>query len=136
MKKFKPPTKQEMIDYAKSRNLNVDADWLWEYWKEGDWHKANGDPIRNWKQTMLVHHKCNEGKRIKYYCRECKKSPAPYVDGADRDGHPCHYCHTHKPQRPMPQQIQEMAKGLLKGVSNPNIDLNEARNRNRKALGI
>ena len=112
-KKLKPPTKQEMIDYAKQRNLNVDADWLWDYWSEGDWIKANGEPIRNWKQTMLTHHKCNEEKTVKYYCHACKKSPAPYIKGADRDGRPYRYCHNHRPKPPpMPKQIQEMVSGI------------------------
>lgn len=111
-KRIEPPTKQQMIDYAKQRNLNVDADWLWDYWNEGSWIKANGQPILNWKQTMLTHHRCNEEKPVKYYCCKCKKSPAPYTSGSDRDGHPYHYCHLHKPPSKIAPEIKEMAKPL------------------------
>jgi len=114
-KRLEPPTKQEMVDYAKLRNLNIDAAWVWDMWDAGDWIKANGEPIRNWKQTMLVHHRCNEERGKAPGCRVCGKRPAPYIKGQDSDGNPYHYCHIHKPSEPRPPEaVQEMAAGLLK----------------------
>ena len=40
-----------------------------------------------------------------------------------------------KQKRPMPQEIQEMAQGLLKSVPAP-INFHNERNRQRKALGL
>lgn len=114
-KKFEPPTEQEMIDFAKLRNLNVDASYLWNMWNDGDWIKANGEPIRNWKQTMWVHHRCNEERGIISSCCKCNRKPAPYIKGQDRDGHPYHYCHNHKPAPPpLPEEIREMVEPIGK----------------------
>ena len=131
-KKLEPPTKEQMIDYARQRNLNVDADWLWEYWNEGEWVKANGQPVRNWKQTMLTHHKFNEEKPIKYSCKICRKSPAPYISGSDRDGHPYHFCHLHKPKPKINPKIKELAQNLLHSPLEEKTSSNE---QVRKLLG-
>lgn len=115
MAKFKPPTKQEMVDYAKMKNLNVDADWLWNMWDAGDWIKANGEAIQSWKQTMWTHHRCNEERGMAPACQICRKRPAPYIKGQNSDGNAYHYCHTHKPlQPPAPPQIAELAQGIGK----------------------
>jgi hypothetical protein len=112
-KQFDPPTKQEMIDYAKLKNLNINAADVWNMWDAGDWIKANGEPIRSWKQTMWTHHMCNEEKGKAPACQVCKKRPAPYIKGQDSDGNPYHYCHNHKPpEPPSPPQVQEMARGI------------------------
>lgn len=115
MKKFKPPTKQEMIDYARKRNLDVNADKLWDIWSEGEWIKSNGKPIHNWKQTMLVHDMINSKHDKVFVCCKCSKKPAPYVEGRDRDGHTYHYCHWHKPKPPpLTKAMQEMTEPISK----------------------
>ncbi len=130
--------KQEMIDFAKLRNLLVDADWLWDYWNDGDWIKANGKPVRSWKQSMWTHHKFNVEQDRNHQCAHsnCKKAGV-YPKGKDRDGHTYYYCHDHKPAPPQaPQEITDMAKGLLKTPDCKVVNINDARNKNRKALGL
>lgn len=134
-KKFEPPTKQEMVDFGKLRNLLVDAEWLWNYWNDGDWIKANGEPIRSWKQTMWTHHKFNVEQDRNHPCARsnCKK-PGVYPKGKDRDGHTYYYCHWHKPApEPLPREIQKMAEPIGKI---PPEKKSEPIYKQRKALGL
>ena len=51
--KFKPPTKQEVIDYFKENGYKpeVGAE-AWEYYEAGDWKDQKGDKVKSWKQKM------------------------------------------------------------------------------------
>lgn len=53
-KRFTPPTLQECRDYAREKCPSVDADRFFDYYSEGGWHDAKGNPVRNWKQKMLT----------------------------------------------------------------------------------
>ena len=53
-KRFTPPTLQECRDYAREKCKDVDADRFFDYYSEGGWHDAKGNPVRNWKQKMLT----------------------------------------------------------------------------------
>lgn len=50
--KILKPTREEIAEYAISRELTPnDAEWLWEKW-EGNGFKNGGKPIKNWKATI------------------------------------------------------------------------------------
>lgn len=52
--RFLPPTLKEVEEYCKSRNSSVDPKAFWEYFNEGKWKDAKGQPVRNWKQKLLT----------------------------------------------------------------------------------
>lgn len=138
MKKLEPPTKQEMIDYAKEKNLLVDADYLWEHWNSGEWINIRGRAVLpRWKQHMWTHHRIALTKDVAHKCHRCRRKPGVYPDGRDRDGHVYYACHDCRPiPKPMPEQVRKMAKGTLKTPDYKVININDARNKNRKTLGL
>lgn len=53
-KEFIPPTLEEVVEYAKQRNSNVDPKDFFEYFNEGKWVDSKGEPVRNWKQKFIT----------------------------------------------------------------------------------
>lgn len=52
---FVPPTYEEWEKYCLSRGLRVDiAKKSYDYYKQRDWFKANGQKIDNWKGTIIA----------------------------------------------------------------------------------
>lgn len=51
---FTPPTLQEVEEYARSRNSNVDPKRFCDYFDAGDWKDAKGQPVRSWKQKFIT----------------------------------------------------------------------------------
>ncbi len=51
---FTPPSREDVIAYAKSRNSNVDPDRFFDYFNEGKWIDSKGNPVRNWKQKFIT----------------------------------------------------------------------------------
>lgn len=51
---FVPPTLQEVQEYARSRNSNVDPKRFWEYFDAGQWKDAKGNPVKSWKQKFIT----------------------------------------------------------------------------------
>lgn len=54
VKKFIPPTLDEVKAYVKERNSNVDPNKFFEYYEAGGWIDGKGNPVRNWKQKLLT----------------------------------------------------------------------------------
>lgn len=48
------PTLQDVQDYCKERNSNVDAKKFFDYYSAGDWKDAKGNQVKNWKQKLLT----------------------------------------------------------------------------------
>lgn len=49
---FVPPTLEEFKQYFISEGFNpAIGERAWKGYNEADWHKSNGDKIKNWKQT-------------------------------------------------------------------------------------
>lgn len=115
-KKIDPPTEQECIDYAAKNNLLVDGHKFYKYYESTDWmyqdKKGMIVPVKLWKGKMWTWHNRAEEQSVVFKCSKCGKKPAPYISGCDRDGHPYHYCHLHKPQPKIAPEIKEMAKGI------------------------
>lgn len=53
-KEFIPPTLQEVQNYVLERNLNVNAEYFYNYFTEGKWIDSKGNKVKNWKQKMLT----------------------------------------------------------------------------------
>ena len=53
-KKFIPPTIEEVREYAKSRNSNVDIQKFYDYYSVAKWHDKDGKPVKNWKQRLIT----------------------------------------------------------------------------------
>lgn len=53
-KRFTPPTLEEVQDYCKERNNNVDAKKFFEYYNAGNWKDSKGNSVKNWKQKLIT----------------------------------------------------------------------------------
>ena len=53
-KRFKPPTKEQVLEYARSKNAVALGEKFYEYFVEGDWKDSKGNKVRNWKQKFLT----------------------------------------------------------------------------------
>lgn len=52
-----PPTREEVREYAESRNSSVDPDRFYDYYTADPskaWIDANGKPVNNWKQKFIT----------------------------------------------------------------------------------
>ena len=57
--KFTPPTLEQVKEYAKEANLNVDCDKFYTYFTTPDdsgrtWIDSKGNPVKNWKQKLIT----------------------------------------------------------------------------------
>lgn len=53
-KRFKKPTLEEIEDYCKSRNNNVDAKKFYDYYEISNWKDKDGNQVKNWKQKIIT----------------------------------------------------------------------------------
>jgi predicted phage replisome organizer len=53
-KDFTPPTLEEIEDYCKSRNNNVDAKRFFDFFDASNWVDSKGNKVRNWKQKVIT----------------------------------------------------------------------------------
>ena len=51
---FSPPTLEEVVEYAKQRNSNVNPKDFFDFFEAGEWVDSKGEPVRNWKQKFLT----------------------------------------------------------------------------------
>lgn len=51
---FKPPTLEEVTEYAKSRNSSVDPRFFFEFFDSADWVDSQGKKVKNWKQKFIT----------------------------------------------------------------------------------
>ena len=72
-KPFSPPTLEEVSSYIKEKELNVDGDFFFKFFTEGDWYDSKGNKVSSWKQKLLTwnNHKDNKvdvniGKGVDY----------------------------------------------------------------------
>ena len=60
-KKFVPPTLEEIENYCKEKNYNIDTQFFYEYFTEGNWVDSKGNKVKNWKQKIIT---WSKGKKI------------------------------------------------------------------------
>lgn len=53
-KERKIPTLEEVENYIKENNLNVDGKRFLKYYTEGKWKDSNGKPVKNWKLKIIT----------------------------------------------------------------------------------
>lgn len=53
-KRFKPPTLEEVKEYAKKRDMLSLAQTFYEFFTEGKWVDSNGKKVKNWKQKFIT----------------------------------------------------------------------------------
>lgn len=54
-KPFTPPTIEEWLDFCREKNLNLDKMRnAYDGYVAANWHDTKGNPIRNWKQKILM----------------------------------------------------------------------------------
>ena len=53
-KKFIEPTLEEIQDYIKEKDMNVDAKTFYDYFTVSDWVDSNGKKVKNWKQKLIT----------------------------------------------------------------------------------
>ena len=54
VRKFVPPTLEEVTEYCKSRGNDVDPKAFFDYFDVGHWVDSKGQPVLNWKQKLLT----------------------------------------------------------------------------------
>jgi len=55
-KKFTAPTIEDVKAYIEEHSYSVDPKQFWNYYNEGEWKDAKGNPVRNWKQRVITWH--------------------------------------------------------------------------------
>ena len=61
--KWAPPSREEVRDYVRSRNSNVDPDLFFDYFDVGGWIDSKGNPVRSWKQKLITWEKHSTEKQ-------------------------------------------------------------------------
>ena len=64
-KKFVPPSKDEMLEYAKTRNRVDLVDKFYDYFTTGNWVDSKGNKVRNWKQKFITWEKFQSSTNTK-----------------------------------------------------------------------
>ncbi len=54
VRRFTPPTLEEVQAYIVERGSSVDAKRFFDYYNEGNWHDRTGKPVKNWKQKLIT----------------------------------------------------------------------------------
>jgi hypothetical protein len=53
VKKFIPPTLEEVKAYVAEKKLNIDPQKFFDYYEAGEWHDGKGKPVKAWKQKAV-----------------------------------------------------------------------------------
>ena len=61
-KRFIEHTLEEITDYCKSRNSNVNPKTFYDYFTAGKWIDSKGHPVKNWKQKIITWEKYGTNK--------------------------------------------------------------------------
>jgi len=64
-KVFIPPTLDQVKAYFKEEGYNEEtAERAFRHYSKGDWHDANGKPVKNWKQKLSTNWMKPENKIV------------------------------------------------------------------------
>ena len=63
-KSFNKPTLEEIIEYCKERQNNVDAKHFFDFYEAGNWSDSNGNKVKNWKQKVISWEKRDKVTKI------------------------------------------------------------------------
>jgi len=76
IKSFIPPTLQDVVDYAKSRNSSLEPKKFFEYFDVAGWVDSRGTKVRSWKQKFISWESRNGKQTSGTGQRESKESAA------------------------------------------------------------
>lgn len=67
-KKFKKPTLEEIENYCKQRNNNVNAKAFYDYYEVNEWKDKDGKKVKSWKQKIITweNHEKNKNTYLSY----------------------------------------------------------------------
>lgn len=51
---FTPPSLDDIKNYVLQKQLNVNAEYFYNYFTEGNWIDSKGNQVKNWKQKILT----------------------------------------------------------------------------------
>lgn len=60
--KFVPPTLEEVQAYVQERGSSVDPRTFCEYFDAAQWHDSRGNPVKSWKQKLIMWEKQGYGQ--------------------------------------------------------------------------
>lgn len=52
-----PNSIDEVLNYIKNNNLNVDGPSWYKFFEAGNWYDSKGNPVISWKQKLLTYHR-------------------------------------------------------------------------------
>ena len=84
-RKFEKPTLEEVEEYCKNRNSNVDAKTFYDYFEVGGWVDSKGNKVKNWKQKIITWERntaAKEEKTPEWFDKE-QKSEKPSTQEQD-----------------------------------------------------
>ncbi len=71
-KRFKPPTPEQVFDYACSLGFpEIDVKHFMDYYEAEDWHYGDGKPVKSWKRCVVTWKYTNKEPEPK--CVVCHK---------------------------------------------------------------
>ena len=73
---FTPPTLEEVKAYCTERTSPVDAKRFYDYYTEGEWKDAKGNPVKNWKLKLITWKGREDKGRIVYEKPEIEEMSA------------------------------------------------------------
>ena len=59
-KNFTPPTLDEIKEYCKQRNNNIDPQYFYDFFSVSNWIDSNGKQVKNWKQKIITWERNNQ----------------------------------------------------------------------------
>jgi DNA-binding Lrp family transcriptional regulator len=74
VKKFVPPTIEEIQSYITENRLSVDGNFFMKYFIASNWTDSRGNKVKNWKQKLLTwnNHEQKKGNKLPRITREVK----------------------------------------------------------------
>lgn len=62
--RFKKPTLEEIENYIKEKNMNVNAKTFYNYFTESNWVDSKGNKVKNWKQKLITWNSYNKNTTV------------------------------------------------------------------------
>ena len=76
-KEKKKPTLEEIQQYIKEKQMNVDAETFYNYFNESNWIDSKGNKVKNWKQKLITWNSYNKSNKKEiipsWFGKEIKK---------------------------------------------------------------
>jgi hypothetical protein len=74
---FVPPTKDEVVEYCRSRVSPVDPNYFWEYFNASGWVDSKGNAVQNWKSKLVTWERFTAPSQSVNYDEPCRPPQEP-----------------------------------------------------------